>query len=329
MRRRDFTFGLLLTGATREVRAQEPAKQHRIAIIIPAGPVADISDKGPRAWPAFFEELRQLGDVEGKNLTVERYSGEGRPEGYADLARAVVSRSPDVIVAVTNPIALAIRVATGTIPIVWIGVEPIRLGLARSLAHPGGNLTGVTGQVDVEIWGKRLQILKEAMPSVSKVAFVSIRTPYDLTPLLREAGRPLEISMNIMLLQESTASEYHRVFAEIAQQRPDGIMVSDIGDLAPYRQLIVELVAKSGLPAIYPWRGYVETGGLMAYEPDFGELRRRMAADVHEILNGAKPGDIPIYQSTRFAFLINLKTAKALGLTLPPSLLALADEVIE
>jgi putative ABC transport system substrate-binding protein len=120
-----------------------------------------------------------------------------------------------------------------------------------------------------------------------------------------------------------------RIFAEIAQERPDGIIVSDIGDLAPYRELIIDLVEKSRLPAMYPWRGYVEVGGLMAYEPDFGELRRRMADDVHEILNGAKPGDIPIYQSTRFAFLINLKAAQALGLTIPPSLLARADEVIE
>jgi putative ABC transport system substrate-binding protein len=329
LRRRDFAIGLLLGATVRPMWAQEPAKQHRIAVVLSAGSAASINAKENRPWQAFFEELRRLGDVEGQNLIVERYSGEGRPEGYADLAREVVNRNPDVIVAVTNPVALAVRAVTGTIPIVWIGVEPIRLGLAASLAHPGGNLTGVTGQVDAEIWGKRLQILKEAVPSVSKVGFVSIRTPYDLFPLLREAGRPLEISVNVMLVQESTASEYHRVFAEIGQQRPDGIMVSDIGDLAPYRQLIVELVEKSRLPAIYPWRGYVEVGGLMAYEPDFGELRRRMADDVHEILNGAKPGDIPIYQATRFALVINLKAAKALGITIPPSLLALADEVIE
>jgi putative ABC transport system substrate-binding protein len=329
MKRRDFAIGLLLASATRSVQAQGPAKQHRIAIVVPAGPVADISDTGPRGWPAFFEELRRLGDIEGQNLTVERYSGEGRPERYADLAREVVGRSPEVIVAITNPVALAVRAATGTIPIVWSGVEPIRLGLAASLARPGGNLTGVTGQVDTEIWGKRLQILKEAVPSVSNVAFVSIRTPYDLFPLLREAGRPLEISVNVMLVQESIASEYHRVFAEIGQQRPDGIMVSDIGDLAPYRQLIVELVEKSRLPAMYPWRGYVEVGGLMAYEPDFGELRRRMADDVHQILEGTKPGDIPIYQSTKYELVINLKSARALSLNLPPALLGIADEVIE
>ena len=329
MRRRDFTFGLMVAAAARTARAQESTNHHRIAIITPAGPVADLSDTGPRAWPAFFDELRRLGDVEAQNLTVERYSGEGRPERFADLAREVVGRNPDVIVAITNPVALAVRAVTETIPIVWIGVEPIRRGLATSLAHPGRNLTGVTGEVDAEIWGKRLQILKEAVPSVSKVAFVSIRTPYDINPLLREAGRPLEISMIVMLLQQSTPPEYQRVFAEIAQERPDGILFSDIGDLIPYRQLIVELAEKSRLPAMYPWRDYVEVGGLMAYEADLGELRRRMADDVHEILNGAKPGDIPIYQGTKFHFIINLKAAQTLDLTIPPLLLARADEVIE
>jgi putative ABC transport system substrate-binding protein len=142
MRRRDFTFGLMAATATLSARAQEQAKQHRIAVIIPAGPLALISDTGNRYWPAFFKELRRLGDVEGQNLIVERYSGEGRPEGYADLARGVVNRNPDVIVAITNPIALATRAASDAIPIVWIGIEPIQAGLATSLARPGGNVTG-------------------------------------------------------------------------------------------------------------------------------------------------------------------------------------------
>jgi putative ABC transport system substrate-binding protein len=132
-----------------------------------------------------------------------------------------------------------------------------------------------------------------------------------------------------MLLQESTRSEYQRVFAEIARDRPDGILVSAIGDLVPYRHLLVELVEKSRLPAMYPWREYVEAGGLMAYAGDHGEEGRRIAGDVHEILNGANPGDIPIYQATKFDLVINLNAAKAIGLTLPPALLASADEIIE
>jgi putative ABC transport system substrate-binding protein len=139
----------------------------------------------------------------------------------------------------------------------------------------------------------------------------------------------LEISVIVLALQESTPSEYQRVFAEIAGDWPDAIMVSEIGDLLAYRQLIVELAEKNHLPVIYPVRGFVDVGGLMAYGFDLDELRRRMADDVHELLNGAKPGDIPIYQPTKFEFLINLKAAKALGLTLPATLLAIADEVIE
>jgi putative ABC transport system substrate-binding protein len=275
MRRRDFSFGLLLAVAPRAARAQEPAKRHRIAIVIPAGAVAVISEISSdplrrRFYQSFFEELRRLGDVEGQNLTIERYSGEGRPEGYADLAREVVGRYPDVIVAQTNPVALAVRAATGTIPIVWVGVNAVELGLVTNLARPGGNITGVS-LYDAEIYAKRLQILKEMAPSASKVANLTMRRAWEgaygkaFQPAYQEASRRLEISVIPMLLQASTPSEYQRAFDEIAQQRPDAVMVSDIGDLFPYRQLIVELIEKSRLPAIYGNREYVEAGGLMAY----------------------------------------------------------------
>jgi len=325
--------GLLLTSATQSVWAQEQATQHRIAIVISAGPAARVNDPASRYWQAFWEELRRLGDVEGQNLTVERYSGEGRPEGFADLAREVVSRNPDVIVAIGGPITQAVSAATGTIPIVATG--DTSLGVVPSLARPGGNITGVRVDVGFEIYGKRLQILKEAVPSVSKVAFLDMHTFWESTAgqqvreELRKASRLLEISLTDILVEESTSSEYQRVFAEIAQDRPDAIIVSDISELVPYRQLIVELVQKSRLPAMYPWRVYVEAGGLMAYGTDFVELWRRLADDVHEILNGTKPGDIPIYQPTKFEFLVNLKAAKAIGLTIPPALLASADDVIE
>ena len=335
MRRRDFTIGLLLAAAARTVQAQEPAKQHRIAIFRPAGPVSQINANGNRFYRAFFAELRRLGEIEGQNLTVERYSSEGRPDGYPELARQVVGSNPDVIVAITNPVALAIRAATATTPVVLIGVEPIRLGLSASVAHPGGNLTGVDVEADVEIWGKRLQILKEAVPSASKVAFLTPRGAWEgaygqaFRPAYQEASRRLQISLIPMLLEASTPSEYRRAFFEIARDRPNAILVSDTGALIPDRQLIVELVEKYRLPAMYPWREYVEVGGLMAYEADLSEAGRRMADDVHDILNGAKPGDIPIYQPTKYELVINLKAANALGLTLPPSLIAAADEVIE
>jgi putative ABC transport system substrate-binding protein len=203
-----------------------------------------------------------------------------------------------------------------------------------SLARPGGNMTGVRVE-EPEIFGKRLQILGEAVPSASKIAYLDIRTNWESAygrqarEELRKASQILEISLADMLVEESTASEYQRVFREIAPYPPDAIIASSTSELFPYRKLIVDLAEKSRWPAIYPFRDYVEAGGLMAYETDLAELFRRMANDVHQILNGAKPGDIPIYQPTKFEFLINLKAAKALNLTIPPALLAAADEAIE
>ena len=332
MNRREFTAGLLLAATARTVRAEERAKKHRIAIIT-TQPVANIDNPTIPVFQAFFEELRRLGEVEGQNLTIERYSGGGRPAVYPDLAREVVARSPDVIVAIGNPITHALRAATGTIPIVWIGVDPIEFGFATSLARPGGNLTGVS-LYDVEFYAKRLQILKEAAPSASKVAYLTMRRTWEASrqaylPAYQQASQRLQISLTPMLLQEATSSEIQHAFTESVPDPPDAIMVAGIGELIPYRQLIVGLVEKSRLPAMYSLREFVEAGGLMAYEADFGEAARRMANDVHEILNGAKPGDIPIYQSTKFDFLINLKAAKALDLTISPALLARADEVIE
>jgi putative tryptophan/tyrosine transport system substrate-binding protein len=334
VRRRDFTIGLLLASAAQSVRAQELAKQRRIAIVISTGPAARINDPASRYWQAFWEELRRLGDVEGQNLAVERYSGEGRPAGFADLAREVVSRNPDVIVAIAGPITLAVTAATSTIPIVATGDHPSS-GVVPSLARPGGNMTGARVELGYEIWGKRLQILKEAVPSASQVAYLDIRTFWasasgqEIREQLRQASRLLQISLTDVLVEESTPSEYQRAFAEITQNRSNAIIVSGTSELSPYRQLIVELAEKNRLPGMYPWRDYAEAGGLMAYGTDLVEIWRRLADDVHQILNGAKPGDIPIYQPTKFEFLINLKAANALGLTVPPALLAAADEVIE
>jgi putative tryptophan/tyrosine transport system substrate-binding protein len=333
MKRRDFTIGLLLAAAARTVRGQEAAKQHRIAIVIASGPVTRLNDPTSTAWRAFWEELRRLGDVEGENLTVERYSGEGRPESYADLARTVVSRNPDVIIPISPSIMQAVSAATDTIPIVGSGAYT-ELGQVPSLARPAGNITGITVTTGYEIYGKYLQILKEAVPSASKVALLDMDTGVDRQhrrEAVEKASRVLQISVTDMLLPQSTPSEYQRVFAEVAQRPPDAIIVSGIGEVYAYRRLIVELVEKSRLPAMYPSpaRDWVEAGGMMAYGTDYAELWRRLADDVHQVLNGAKPADIPIYQPTKYEFLINLKAAKELGLTIPPALLGRADEVIE
>jgi putative ABC transport system substrate-binding protein len=329
MRRRDFTIGLLLAAATQSVRAQGPPKQRRIAIAITAGPVTRIDDRESHFWYPFWQELRRLGEIEGQNLAVERYAGEGQPEGYADLFREVVSRNPDVIVA-HDDIVRAARTATGTIPVVVVGA-PIQSGLTTSLPRPGGNITGVDVFAGIEIWSKRLQILTEAIPSASKVALLAMRAWWEgvIGQELRQASQRLKISLLAMPLRGSTPSEYQRVFTEIEEDRPDAILVGGSGELAPYRRLIVELAEKNRLPAMYSDRDYMDAGGLMAYAVDLGELGRRVADDVHQILNGAKPSDIPIYQPTKFELVINLKAAQALGLALPPSLLARADEVIE
>jgi putative ABC transport system substrate-binding protein len=333
MRRRDFiaVFG----GAAAwplVARAQQPATQRRIAIFHPAIPTTLLTETGGgSAWRAFFAELRRLGYVEGENLIIERYSAEGHHERYADWVRKIVTRNPDVIVTGTNPVVIAFTAATGTIPVVAFMLDPLKAGLVSSLGRPGGNLTGITLDAGIEIWGKRLEMLKEAIPSTAKVAFLGMREGWEGSSeqVLRDAAGALGISLILMLPQKGTPSEIERVFAAMEQQRPDAVLVSGEGDLYANRQFIAELAEKHRLPVMCPYRDYVEAGALMAYAVDLAELLRRMADDVHQILKGTKPGDIPIYQPIKFELLINLKTAKALGLTLPHGVLARAAEIIE
>jgi len=332
MRRREFTAGLLLAAVTRPSRAQQRATQPRIAIFHPAIPVALLTETGGgSAWRAFFGELRRLGYVEGQNLIVERYSAEGDHERYAELAREIVSRNPDLIVTGTNPVVIAFRAATSAIPVVAFMLGPLKAGLARSLARPGGNLTGITLDAGIEIWGKRLELLREAVPSTAKAAFLGMRDGWEgsFGQALRDVGSQLGISLISMLPNMGTTSEIERVFATMAQQRPDAVLVSGEGDLYAHRQLIVELAEKNRLPTMCPYRDFIEAGGLMAYTVDLAELLRHMANNVHQILKGAKLGDIPIYQPTKFELLINLKTAKTFGLILPAALLSRADEMLD
>jgi putative ABC transport system substrate-binding protein len=247
------------------------------------------------------------------------------------LTREIVSRNPDLIVTGTNPVVIAFRAATSAIPVVAFMIDPLKAGLVGSLARPGGNLTGITLDAGIEIWGKRLELLREAVPSTAKAAFLGMRDGWEgsFGQALRDVGSQLGISLISMLPNTGTTSEIERVFAMMAQQRPDAVLVSGEGDLYAHRQLIVELAEKNRLPTMCPYRDYVEAGGLMAYTVDLAELLRHMANNVHQILKGAKPGDIPIYQPTKFELLINLKTAKALGLILPAALLSRADEMFD
>jgi putative ABC transport system substrate-binding protein len=332
MRRRDF---ITLAGGIAvwplAARAQQRATP-RIAIFHPALPTTLLTETGGgSAWPAFFRELRRLGYVEEQNLIVERYSAEGHHERYSELVRKIVTRNPDLIVTGTNPVVMAFREATSTIPVVAFMLDPLEAGMVTNLARPGGNVTGITLDAGIKIWGKRLELLKEAVPSAAEVAFLGMRGGWEGSSgqFLRDVSGRLGISLMSMVPNAGTPTEVERVFVEIAQQKPDAVLVSGEGDLYAQRQLIVELAEKNRLPIMCPYRDYVDAGGLMAYTVDLAELLRHLATDVHQILHGAKTGDIPIYQATKFELFVNLKTAKVLGFTLPPALLSRADELIE
>jgi putative ABC transport system substrate-binding protein len=334
MRRREFIsgFGSTALACPLAARAQQSAAKRRIAIFHPAIPTRLLTEMGGgSAWRAFFGELRRLGYVEGENLIIDRYSAEGHHERYATIAREIVASTPDVIVTGTNPVVTAFKAATSTIPVVAFMLDPMHAGMVASLSRPGGNLTGITLDAGIEVWGLRLQILKEAIPSASKAVFLGMRGVWEGSSgqVLRDAAARLGISLEFTLPEKGTPAEIERVFAEIEERRPDALLTSGEGDLYANRELIAELSVKHRLPTMCPYRDHVEAGALLGYAVDLAELLRRMADDVHQILRGAKPGDIPIYQPTKFELLVNLKTAKALGLTLPPALLARADKVIE
>ena len=333
MRRRDFITALGTAAAwPLAVRAQQPAKIKRIAVVHPVEKVGNMTINGRRTFRVFFEELSRLGYVEGQNLGVERYSGEGRPERYAELARDVVNTHPDLIVAVAARLSLDFKMATTTIPIVSIINDPVALGLVASIARPGGNITGVTISGGLELIGKRFGLLVEAMPKLSTVSYLVSR-PYWEDPrgaATREAAKQAGISLKAALLGSVfNEAEYHRVFRSMEQDRADALMVSDEAEHFTYRATIIELAAKDRIPTMYALREFVEVGGLMAYSIDQAEIYRRLANVIDKILRGANPGDIPFYQPTKFELSINLKTAKALGFEMPAMLLGRADEVIE
>jgi putative ABC transport system substrate-binding protein len=249
-------------------RAQQPTNQRRIAIFHPAIPTTLLTETGGgSAWRAFFRELRRLGYVEGDNLLIERYSAEGHHERYAVLAREIVSRSPEVIVTGTNPVVMTFKAATSTIPIVAFMLDPLKAGLVTNMARPGGNLTGITLDAGIEIWGKRLEMLKEAVPSTANVAFLGMRDGWDGSSgqFLRDASVRLGISLISMVPNMGTTSEIERVFAEMMLKKPDAVLVSGEGDLYAHRKLIVELAERYHLPMMCPYRDYLDAGGLMAY----------------------------------------------------------------
>jgi putative tryptophan/tyrosine transport system substrate-binding protein len=334
MRRREFITLFGGTAATWPLaaRAQQPAKIKRIAMAHPSDKVGNMTINGRRPFRALFEEFSRLRYVEGQNIAVERYSGEGRPERYAELARDVVNTHPDLILAVGARLSLDFKMATTTIPIVTVIIDPIAMGLVASIARPGGNITGVTIAGGLELIGKRIGLLVEAMPKLSTVGYLVSR-PYWEDPrgeAAREAAKQAGVSLKAALLGSAfNEAEYRRVFRSMEQDRADALMVSDEAEHGPNAATIVELAAKGRIPTVYPFREFVEVGGLMAYSIDQAEIYRRLANLIDKILKGANPGDIPFYQPTKFELSVNLKTANALGFEMPAMLLGRADEVIE
>lgn len=316
-------------------RAQQPEASNRIVWVHPSAPLADLrQNTSDRAYGAFLEELGRLGHVEGSNLIVERYSGEGRADRYAELARTVVQRQPAVIFTSGTEMTRALLAVTTTIPVVALLTDPVATGLITNLAEPGGNITGASIDAGIEIGGKRLGLLKEVLPTMSRVGFLSSRTYWEDRGRSGEASRMaagrLGVSLIGCLLEESTQeTDYRRAFTKMQDDHLDALIVNEQAEHRPNRGLIVELARQAQLPAMYPYREFVELGGLMAYTVDLAGAFRQAARQVDQILKGAKPSEIPFYQQTDFGLFINLRTAKALKLNLSPGVLAIAEEVIE
>jgi putative tryptophan/tyrosine transport system substrate-binding protein len=308
------------------------------AMVQPAGHIARIGvlDLGysPPAAVAlqhvFRQALRELGWVEGHNLTFESRWSEGDRDQLRDLAAALVRLKVDVIAANGGDATRAAQQATQTIPIVMLGTaDPVGSGFVASLARPGGNITGVSSlQADLTV--KRLELLKEAVPGLSRVVVLRDTSSGVINRAMvsEQARAERALGVQLHLLEVTDPSTPEPAFAAITQARAEALMVLPSQALGAYATRIVDLVARSRLPAIYPARAYVEAGGLMSYARDRGEELRRSAAYVDKILKGAKPTDLPVEQPMKFELVINLKTAQGLGLTIPPSVLFQATEVI-
>jgi len=333
MRRREFIAGLLVAATTVRTQAQQSEKVYHIAIVHPSAAVADLSETGTPRFVAFFKELRRLGYVEGQNIVVERYSGAGRTEHYSELASEVVGQKPDLILTIRSRMVQHFKAATATIPVIGLMADPVPMGIVDSLARPGGNITGICTDSGPEVIGKRLELLREAVPRMSKAGFLASRRVWE-GPFGIAALQPAAERMGISIIGPPLEgalreAEYRRVFDVLRQSRPNAVIVGDQAENLTNARLIAELAAMSRLPTIYTYREQVDAGGLMAYAPDLLDIYRRAAGYVDQILKGAKPGEVPIYLADRFELVVNVKAAKAIGLTIPPSLLMRADEVIE
>ena len=328
MRRREFItcLGGAALAWPLAADAQQPTKVHRVALISAVSPVSEMA--ASKRGRAFVQGLAALGYTEGSNLALEWRSLEGRYERLPKVIRELLAIGVDVMVIGTSSLTQAAKELTQTVPIVMIGATPVERGVVQSLARPGGNVTGLTIDVDLEIFAKRLELLKELIPGMSRVAFLwpGRKLQAAEPQFVEAAARALGVKL---LLAEFTGTEYADAFALIARERPDALLVSHGAANFANRRVIAEFAARSRLPAMYSFREAVEVGGLIAYGVDLADLNRRAAGYVDRILKGARPTDLPVERPTKFQLVVNLRIARALGLEVPPMLLARAEEVIE
>ena len=314
------TFGLLAAPLVAEA---QPTKIPRIGYIGNGDPTT-----GRPTQEAFQQGLREFGWIEVQTVTIESRWAEGNPDRLPALAAELVQAKVDVIVLSGTPAIRAARGATSTIPIVFVSLaDPVTLGVISNLARPGGNMTGVASQFE-ELITKQLQLLKETVPKVSRVALLH-HAEIAPTVLSEADAAARRLGLTARAVKAGGKVEFESAFNTIRRERAEAIHVLPSPFFNAHRGQLIERIAKHRLPAMFEFKTYVQDGGLISYGPSITEMHRGMASYVVRILKGAKPGDLPIERATKFELVINLKTAKALGLTIPPAVLARADEVIQ
>jgi putative ABC transport system substrate-binding protein len=307
-------------------RGQRPGKTYRVGLLATGGEFG----AGDERRKAILEGLAARGFVEGRNLVFEVRWGEGRYERLSELAASLKTSNIDVIVTFGYPAALAAKASAKDVPIVVIGSgDPVATGLAEGLARPGGNLTGMT-ELSTELSAKRLEILNEAVPNLRRVAMLWNAADLGMTLRYRAAEAAAHmLNVSVQTLGVREPNDFDGAFTEMTRLRPDAILMVSDALTTLNRKRVIEFAAVNRLPTIFEFSSLVRDGGLMSYGPNQGALGLRAADFVARILRGARPADLPLEQPTKFELVINLKTARTLGLTVPPSLLARADEVIE
>lgn len=328
MRRRDLLAGLLAAATTGVLRAAEQEKVRRLAVC-----AFGMDSFSTVFWTPLFERLREIGFVEGKNLSIDRYATEGRPERYTEIARKIVQGKPDVIaLGFDHQFILQVARETTTIPIIATFGDPVAAGIVKNMARPERNITGVSLDAGIEMQGKHLEILREAVPSAGRVAYLSNSAEWEGAwgQAVRDAGQRSGVSIIGIPMERSAGElEYQKAFETMAQKSVEALMANGLPPNFENRELILQLAMKYRLPSITWWPDQVEKHSFLSYAPDYSYYRAVWAEEVVKALNGVAPANIPIEQPTKLVLAINLKTANALGLRVPNSLLARADKVIE